>query len=163
MFCHFVYVWLVWNNADVEINFIIQFYLSIIYWTIVDYHMCLYHLQDKTKNLKRVYLIQTNKKQIQGQQKTQHNMCCTPLYTNKQIKQHNTITICVVHHYTHTNKTKNTTQYVLECILFTLLLFNHWLILIKKLIISTKLTIPLDSRHQTPNKWNETIPTLFFP
>jgi hypothetical protein len=35
------------------------------------------------------------------------------------------------------------------------------LILIKKLIISTKLTIPLDSRHQTPNKWNETIPTLF--
>ena len=46
-------------------------------------------------------------------------------------------------------------------ILFTLLLFNHWLILIKKLIISTKLTIPLDSRHQTPNKWNETIPTLF--
>ena len=28
--------------------------------------MCLYHLQDKTKNLKRVYLIQTNKKQIQG-------------------------------------------------------------------------------------------------
>jgi hypothetical protein len=28
---------------------------------------------------------------------------------------------------------------------YTLLLFNHWLILIKKLIISTKLTIPLDS------------------
>jgi hypothetical protein len=28
--------------------------------------MCLYHLQDKAKNLKRVYLIQTNKKQIQG-------------------------------------------------------------------------------------------------
>ena len=28
--------------------------------------MCLYYLQDKTKNLKRVYLIQTNKKQIQG-------------------------------------------------------------------------------------------------
>ena len=27
-------------------------------------YMCLYHLQDKTKNLKRVYLIQTNKKQI---------------------------------------------------------------------------------------------------
>jgi hypothetical protein len=48
-----------------------------------------------------------------------------------------------------------------ECILFTLLLFNHWLILIKKLIISTKLAIPLDSRHQTTNKWNETIPTLF--
>ena len=46
-------------------------------------------------------------------------------------------------------------------ILFTLLLFNHWLILIKKLIISTKLTIPLDSCHQTPNKWNETILTLF--
>ena len=46
-------------------------------------------------------------------------------------------------------------------ILFTLLLFNHWLILIKKLIISTKLIIPLDSRHQTPNKWNETIPMLF--
>ena len=44
-----------------------------------------------------------------------------------------------------------------ECIL----LLNHWLVLIKKLIISTKLTIPLDSRHQTPNKWNETIPTLF--
>ena len=35
------------------------------------------------------------------------------------------------------------------------------MILIKKLIISTKLTIPLDSRLQTPNKWNETIPTLF--
>ena len=48
-----------------------------------------------------------------------------------------------------------------ECILFTLLLFNHWLILIKKLIISTKLTIPLDSHHYTPNKWNETTPTLF--
>ena len=29
-------------------------------------YMCLYHLQDKTKNLKTVYLIQTNKKQIQG-------------------------------------------------------------------------------------------------
>ena len=28
--------------------------------------MYLYHLQDKAKNLKRVYLIQTNKKQIQG-------------------------------------------------------------------------------------------------
>jgi hypothetical protein len=66
MFCHFIYVWLVWNNADVKINFIIQFYLFIIYWTIVDYHIC------------------------------------------------------------------------------------------------AKLTIPLDSRHQTPNKWNETIPTLFF-
>ena len=46
-------------------------------------------------------------------------------------------------------------------ILFTLLLFNYWLILIKKLIISTKLTIPLDSCHQTPNKLNETMPTLF--
>ena len=46
-------------------------------------------------------------------------------------------------------------------ILFTLLLFNHGLILIKKLIISTKLTILLDSRHQTPNKLNETIPTFF--
>jgi hypothetical protein len=34
MFCHFIYVWLVWNNADVEIKFIIQFYLFIIYWTI---------------------------------------------------------------------------------------------------------------------------------
>ena len=34
-------------------------------------------------------------------------------------------------------------------------------LLIKKLIITTKLTIPLDSRHQTPNKWNEIIPTLF--
>jgi hypothetical protein len=30
-------------------------------------------------------------------------------------------------------------------------------------IISTKLTIPLDSRHQTPNKGNETILTLFSP
>ena len=62
MFCHFIYV--CQNNADVEIKFIIQFHLFIIYWTIVDYHiMCLYHLQDKTKNLKRVYLIQkkTNK------------------------------------------------------------------------------------------------------
>ena len=48
-----------------------------------------------------------------------------------------------------------------ECLLFTSLLFNHWLILIKKLIISTKFTIPLDSRHQTPYKWNETIQTLF--
>ena len=37
MFCHFIYVWLVWNNVDVEIKFIIQFYLFIIYWTIVDY------------------------------------------------------------------------------------------------------------------------------
>jgi hypothetical protein len=37
------------------------------------------------------------------------------------------------------------------------------LILIKKLIISTKLTIPLDSCHKTPNKWNETILTLFSP
>jgi hypothetical protein len=45
---------------------LIQFYLVIIYWTIVDSYMCLYHLQDKAKNLKRVYLIQTNKKQIQG-------------------------------------------------------------------------------------------------
>ena len=34
--------------------------------------MCLYHLQDKTKNLKRVYSIQTNKKQIQGYQR--HDM-----------------------------------------------------------------------------------------
>ena len=32
-------------------------------------YMCLYHLQDKTKNLKRVYSIQTNKKQIQGYQR----------------------------------------------------------------------------------------------
>ena len=40
MFCHFIYVWLVWNNADVEIKFIIQFYLFIIYWKIVDYHIC---------------------------------------------------------------------------------------------------------------------------
>ena len=39
MFCHFIYVWLVWNNADVEIKFIIEFHLFIIYWTIVDYHM----------------------------------------------------------------------------------------------------------------------------
>jgi hypothetical protein len=38
---HFIiYVWLVWNNADVEIKFIIQFHLFIIYWTIVDYHIC---------------------------------------------------------------------------------------------------------------------------
>jgi hypothetical protein len=29
-------------------------------------YMCLYYLHDKTKNPKRVYLIQTNKKQIQG-------------------------------------------------------------------------------------------------
>jgi hypothetical protein len=34
-----LYVWLVWNNADVEINFIIQLYLFIIYWTIVDSYM----------------------------------------------------------------------------------------------------------------------------
>ena len=52
-------------------NFIIQFYLFIIYWTIVDSYMYtvyvpLSSVQDKTKNLKRVYLIQTNKKQIQG-------------------------------------------------------------------------------------------------
>ena len=36
-----------------------------------------------------------------------------------------------------------------------------FILLIKKLIISTKLTIPWDSRHRTPNKLNETIPTLF--
>jgi hypothetical protein len=41
-FCHFIYVWLVWNNADVEIKFIIQFYLFIIYWTIVDCHICVF-------------------------------------------------------------------------------------------------------------------------
>ena len=39
MFCHFIYVWFVWNNADVKIFFIIQFHLSIIYWTIVAYHI----------------------------------------------------------------------------------------------------------------------------
>ena len=47
------------------IKFIIQFYLLDNSW--LSYTgMCLYHLQDKTKNLKRVYIIQTNKKQIQG-------------------------------------------------------------------------------------------------
>jgi hypothetical protein len=35
---------------------------------------------------------------------TQHNMCWTPLYTNKHS------TICVEHHYTQTN----TTQYVFD-------------------------------------------------
>ena len=53
---------------------------------------------------------------IQTNTKTQHNMCCTPLYTNKhknttqyvmdttiykQTQKHNTI--CVVHHYIQTN------------------------------------------------------------
>jgi hypothetical protein len=30
------------NNADIKINFIIQFYIFIIYWTIVDYHICVF-------------------------------------------------------------------------------------------------------------------------
>ena len=57
-------------------------------------------------------------RRTQTKHKAQHNMCWTPLYSNK----HNTIcaghhyaqnkhnTICVRHHYTQTN----TTQYVLD-------------------------------------------------
>ena len=42
-----------------------KIYYSILFIYYLLDNMCLYHLQDKTKNLKRVYLIQT-KKQIQG-------------------------------------------------------------------------------------------------
>jgi hypothetical protein len=59
-FCHFIYVWLVWNNADVEINFIIQYLLDNSWLS----YMCLYHLQDKTNNVKRVYLTKSKYKDI---------------------------------------------------------------------------------------------------
>ena len=48
--------------------------------------------QSKMENTEKL-ATQTKKKKT----KTQHNMCCTPLYSNK----HNTT--CVVHHYTLTN------------------------------------------------------------
>jgi predicted membrane protein len=44
------------------------------------------------------------KRQRQTKQKTQHNMCLTPLYTREKMK---------------TNKTKNTTQYVLDITIHT--------------------------------------------
>jgi hypothetical protein len=109
-----------------------------------------YAQTNKTKNTTQYVLYNTMHKQTK--QKTQHNMCYTPLYTVYNtycvvffvlfvcvewctthivlcflfclcvhsgvqhilccvVKKHNTI--CVVHHYAQTNKTKNTTQYVL--------------------------------------------------
>jgi hypothetical protein len=66
MFCHFIYVWLVWNNADVEIQFIIQFYLFIIYWTIVGYHIYVPLSSARQNKESEKGLFNTNKqKQIQ--------------------------------------------------------------------------------------------------
>ena len=61
MFCHFIYVRLVWNNADVKINFIIQFYLFIIYWTIVDYHICAFIICARQNKESEKGLFNTNK------------------------------------------------------------------------------------------------------
>ena len=60
-FCHFIYVWLVWNNADVEIKFIIQFYLFIIYWTIVDYHIRAFIICASQNKESEKGLLNTNK------------------------------------------------------------------------------------------------------
>ena len=61
------------------------------------------------------------KRQRQTKQKTQHNMCQTPPYTrekNRQTKQKTQHNMCQTPPYTRekmkTNKTKNTTQYVLD-------------------------------------------------
>jgi hypothetical protein len=57
----FIYVWLVWNNADVKINFIIQFYLFIIYWTIVDYYICAFIICARQNKESEKGLLNTNK------------------------------------------------------------------------------------------------------
>ena len=47
-------------------NFIIQFYLFIIYWTIVDYHIYVPLSSARQNKESEKGLLNTNKKQIQG-------------------------------------------------------------------------------------------------
>ena len=56
MFCHFIYVRLVWNNADVKINFIIQYYL-------LDnsYHICAFIICAGQNKESEKGLLNTNK------------------------------------------------------------------------------------------------------
>ena len=49
------------TNADVKINFIIQFYLFIIYWTIVDYHICAFIICARQNKEYEKGLLNTNK------------------------------------------------------------------------------------------------------
>ena len=88
-FCHFIYVWLVWNNADVEIKFIIQFHLFIIYWTIVDYHI--------------LYVLLSSARQNKESKKGLFN-------TNKQKNKYKDIPVCKSERW-YANKNKELNNY----------------------------------------------------